>query len=266
MNRGSTFNPSANDILSSSRLKDKDSLATLEEKRLFKQTVGQLGWVTSISRPEGSFAFCLLSTKQSNPTMRDFTRLKKEVRELKTIDSWMKIGKLDFSNLHVAVYCDASFGSLEGGASQVGFIVFLQDQNSRSVPITWASRKAKRVARSSLTAETLAAVEAIDFAMVVQQATEELIKKKLPPIKLYTDNKSLHDATKTTNTLADKRLLIDMAALREMIEEKQVEVIWISSKEQLADVLTKPGVCKRSLTEVLANGSLKPVTSSSHSQ
>ena len=248
------------DLLPLSSLRDKTRLATSEEKKIFKQGIGQLGWLTNISRPEGAYAFCQLSTRQTNPKMADFIRLKKEIRELKSINTWIKIGKLNLESVRVVAYCDASFGALEGGASQIGFIVFLEDEKSTSIPITWASRKARRVARSSLTAETLAAVEAIDFAIVVQSAVEEIVKRKLPPIKLLTDNKSLHDSTKTSNTLADKRLLIDMSALREMVENKELEIMWISSKEQLADVLTKAGVCRRNLSEVLATGS----TSSNH--
>ena len=183
--------------------------------------------------------------------MGDFIKYQKAVRDLKNDDSWLKIAELDLSSLHVTVYSDASFANLPGGASQLGYIVFLHDSEGISVPLSWASRKIKRVARSTLTAETLAAVDALDAAVVLKVAVEEVMKCKLPPIRLIVDNKSLHDAACTTNSLADKRLLVDLSALREMMERGEVNLEWTSGDNQLADVLTKLGARRTKLSQVL---------------
>ena len=47
---------------------------------------------------------------------------------------------------------------------------------------------------------------------------KEALKKKIPLITLYVDTKSLHNAAMTTNVIAEKCFMIDMAILREMIE------------------------------------------------
>merc|ERR1712090_15945 len=99
------------------------------------------------------------------------------------------------------------------GASQMGYIIFLHDKIGKSVPLSWASKKIKRVARSTLTAETLAAVEALDAAVVLKGAVEEVMDCSLPPVRLIVDNKSLCEAASTTNSVADKRLLVDISAL-----------------------------------------------------
>ena len=75
----------------------------------------------------------------------------------------------------------------------------------------------------------------------------------MPPIQLIVDNKSLHDAVHTTNVLAEKRLLIDMAALRELVEKKELVVKWVPTEKQLADVLTKQGASKDKLMLALKN-------------
>ena len=236
--------------------KDRTRYADENEKKLYKSAIGQLGWLTSVSKPEASFAYCTLSTLQGKPQISDFFKYNKIVRDLKNNVSEIFIGKLDFESLKVVVFSDAAFGNLPGGASQLGHIIFIVDNNNQCVPIAWASKKAKRVARSTLTAETLAAMEGVDMALMIKAMLEEITLKKTPPVTLYVDNKSLHDTVKTGNMLADKRLLIDMSALREMVDTAELKVEWVSTDRQLADVLTKVGVHKQKLMDVLSAGQL----------
>ena len=244
------------ELLPDDRLKPKSRLAEDCEKQVFKQGVGQLGWLTNMSRPEGAYMYCILSTIQSKPTMQDFILYKKAIRDLKSTDTNIRINKMNLDECVVSAFSDASFASLGNGASQLGHIIFLHDKEGNCVPLAWASRKARRVARSSLTAETLAAVEAIDAAEALKKLVEEILGINLPKLRLYVDNKSLFDSARTTNSLADKRLLIDLSAIREMIERDELDLKWVSSEDQLADVLTKAGASKQKLTAVISSGRL----------
>ena len=198
------------ELLPKEAMKDKFRYVDAKEQLIFKRGVGQLGWLSGLSKPEMSFMFCALSTVQKNPQVADFSKYHKAVRELRSTQSFIKINKLELSELQLAVFSDASFGNLPGGASQLGYIIFCYDNSGNAIPLTWASKKAKRVARSTLTAETLAAVEAVDAACVLKNSLEEVLRKEIPPIQLFVDNKSLHDAAMTSDVIADKRLMIDM--------------------------------------------------------
>ena len=244
------------DLLPSDSMKDKERKANAEEKKLFRQGIGKLGWITSITKPEASFSYCALSTVQSDPQIKDFVRYSKVVRDLKSSNAWIAIPKLNMNHLQVTAFSDASFGNLAHGASQIGYIVFVHDEYGNAVPVSWASKKAKRVSRSTLTAETQAAAEAVDTAFVIRKCLEEILGIVMPTIKLFVDNKSLHDAAKTTNLLDEKRLHVEMNALREMVDNKTIQIEWISTDKQLADVLTKHGVNKKKLTDVLSRGLL----------
>ena len=180
--------------------------------------------------------------------------MQKTIKELKCNESMIRVKKLDQTTLRLVVFSDASLGNLEGGSSQLGYIIFLVDATGSGAPISWASKKSKRVARSTLTAETLAASEAIDCAMVIKSTVEEMLRFTLPPILLLVDSKSLHDAVRTTNTISEKRLMQEMSALRQMAERKEIELKWISTKDQLANVLTKDGADKRPLIQVMKSG------------
>ena len=73
------LNSMKNTLLESDLLKDKDRLTTPEERKVLRSGVGQLGWISGITKPEASFSFCYLSTLQSNPQIGDFIKLQKAV-------------------------------------------------------------------------------------------------------------------------------------------------------------------------------------------
>ena len=63
------------------------------------------------------------------------------------------------------------------------------------------------------------------------------------PIEIITDNKSLCDALHSKKVVTEKRLRIDIAALKESFEKGSiVDIIWVNADKQLADCLTKEGV------------------------
>ena len=102
----------------------------------------------------------------------------------------------DLRNCTMVVYSDASLGNLPNGVSSAGgHIIFLRDTDGKICPLYWESRKIRRVVRSTLAAETLAASDAVDNAFYLSELLSELIfaGKKSIPIKVMVDNRSLRD-------------------------------------------------------------------------
>ena len=62
------------ELLPYEAMRDKMRMATEEEKRIFRLGVGQLGWLTNNTKPEGAYMYCLLSTLQSKPKIADFLK------------------------------------------------------------------------------------------------------------------------------------------------------------------------------------------------
>ena len=222
------------------------------ERVLFRALVGQLNWASCISRPDISYETCELSTVQSRPLVTDVLRANKVVKDITSSTVLLHYVPLDISTLRLRVYTDASHNSLVNGGSQEGHVIFLCDRDQKCVPISWASKRIKRVARSTLSAETLAAVDAVDAAFLIATIFGEILNLNLPmSIDLVTDCKSLLDAVNTTNLVSDRRLRVDIAALRQMVEKGEVNFHWIDSSMQLADGLTKKGASKARLLEVI---------------
>ena len=71
-----------------------------------------------------------------------------------------------------------------------------------------------------------------------------------------TDSQSLYETLGSTKLVSDKRLRVEISALRQMVNEREVSVEWVEGAKQLADVLTKQGVTWKLLQFVLREGKL----------
>ena len=116
--------------------------------------------------------------------------------------------------------------------------------SKRCCLISWSSNKIHRKVQSTLSAETLSTYDAVDEAIYIGHMLAELyyddyLQNKIPVI-VYTDNQSLHDNLHSTKQVKEKRLRITLAGIQESLETGNiVKIMWISSKCQLADCLTK---------------------------
>ena len=179
---------------------------------------------------------------QSKALVSDLLKANKIVKHVKSTQNKVKFIKLNVSSIRLGVYCDARYANLRDGGSQAGYMIFLYDESFSCCPIAWSSKRIKRVVRSTLAAETLAAIESLDSAFLVSNIISEIIfgeKGAKIEMQLFPDNKSQYDAVHTTNVINEKRLKVDISALREMIERDEFEIHWIQSNQQLADVFTK---------------------------
>ena len=152
---------------------------------------------------------------------------------------------MDINSVHLKVYTDASFNNLHDGNSQGGYVVLLCDKENQCMPIAWSSNKLKRVAKSTLAAETLAFSVGTDVAHYMMKLLSEILhhddQKLSISVECYTDSRSLFEAAGTSNLVSDCRLRVKVSAIREMIYKNEINIKWIEKAKQLSDVLTKKG-------------------------
>ena len=154
------------------------------------------------------------------------------------------------------VNTDASFGNLKDGESQGSYLIFLADTDYHCNLLSWQAKRLKRISRSSLAAETIAALEGIDAAIYIREIFYELTCYQMP-INLFTDNKSLYDAIKSSKYVENKRLRIDIAAVKESISQNEIDnVELINTKQQLADPLTKSSANTKLLLNTIITGNI----------
>ena len=230
--------------LESDRAKQRQDELNSEEKQKMQATIGQLNWLSTQTRPDIAFDVCDLCSRINCATVDDILSLNRVIRKLKSRDVNMNFSKLtDLGALSVQCYSDASFGNLVNGGSQGGYILFVCDEENVKNVVSWQSKRIKRVVKSTLSAETMALLEAAEAGVYIATMIAQALNINRPLIKCYVDNKSLCEAVHSSTNVEDKMLRISMAALRDLLQSRVIHsVSWVKSAHQLANVLTKKGV------------------------
>ena len=116
----------------------------------------------------------------------------------------------------------------------------------------------KRVVSSTLAAEALSLQECLNTAVYIRYIIIEALKMRTEdiPIIAYTDSNNVVKAIHSTTLVSDRKLRIDIGAIKQSITEENVTVKWMPTAHMLADGLTKKGADVRKLSSVLQHGKL----------
>ena len=217
--------------------------------------------MTDQTRPDCSFDELELSMMTNKATVNDLLKINKMFLKLhqdKVTFRFKKLGKL--KEIKLSVFSDASYANLpDGESSGMGYLVFLSTgyQPGISSPcslLSWASCKLRRKVTSTLAAETLSLLAALEQAIIICHQIEEIIDMK-PKIEAFIDNNDACEAIHSLKQEMKGRLRIDIGCIKEMVAEKEVESItWVPASQQLADCLTKRGASTKALVRTLNKG------------
>ena len=244
--------------LSTERLKAPHQALNTEETSDLRTALGQLNWVANMTRPDISFTVSRISARVKQATVTDIKDANKMIKHVKETPSSVLFPVLDIPTTRVVAFTDSSFNNIDDGGSQGGQLVLLKDKFNNSCPISWRSTRVRRIARSTLAAETLAFADGMDTAAFVSHLACELqMCHPETMIQGITDSRSLVDAASTSTLITDRRLRVEISAIREMKERGEVDIEWTPNEHQLADVLTKKGASSKKLLECIKLGKLQ---------
>ena len=160
----------------------------------------------------------------------------------------------------MVLYTDAALGSLSGGTGlSAGYVLFVRERiGKRSVCLAWGSSKIKRVMAATLSAEILAMQKGLEETVHIREMCRDMLGKDFGgmPLIVLTDNQSAVESIYNDTMVTEKRLLRDLAVIKEMVEKEIQRVAWVPGEQMLADALTKHGVDGRSLMECARKGIL----------
>lgn len=201
----------------------------------YREAIGSLLFIAKVSRPDIEYAINRASQFLTNYSQMHWQTVKRILRYLKgTIDYGIIYGN-DMNDCTLYGYTDADYaGCIDTRKSTSGFVFMLNGG-----AITWLSQKQRVVAFSTTETEYIALALGTKDAIWLQQIISEL-GLKCDTVPMYVDNQS---AIKLTYNLEyhkkTKHIDICFHFVREIQKRGNIDVRYIDTKHQLADIFTK---------------------------
>lgn len=208
-----------------------------EEKSVdvpYRQAIGSLIYVSNGTRLDISFAVSKLASYSDCAKTSHWTGVKRIFRYLKCT-SGLGLYYRASNNAFVA-YSDSDFaGDMDSKKSTSGILLMLNN-----APIVWRSCKQTTVDTSTTNAEFVSASLASSDVIWVRQLMREMGRQLVTPTILHIDNQSAIKLI-VNNQINTKIKHIDVKYMfvREACENLEIEVRYIETALQLADILTK---------------------------
>ncbi|OIT04124.1 retrovirus-related pol polyprotein from transposon tnt 1-94, partial [Nicotiana attenuata] len=201
----------------------------------FKSLVGSLRYLTC-TRPDILFAVGVVRRFMEASTSTHLKVTRRILRYLKgTIDFGLFYSSSN--DLNLMGFCDSDYaGDIDDRKSTIGFVFFLGDSI-----ISWSSKKQPIVTLSTCEAEHIAAISCTCHAIWLRRLLKELNLPQIEATKICIDNKSAQALAKNP-VYHDRSKHIDTRYhfIRESIAKKEVELKYVKSHDQVADIFTKP--------------------------
>lgn len=201
----------------------------------YRSVVGSLQYL-AFTRPDISFSVNKLSQFMHSPTTDHWNAVKRLLRYLAgTHDSGIFLKRGNSTELHA--FSDADWaGDADDYVSTNGYVVYIGNH-----PVSWCSKKQKTIARSSTEAEYRSVANTSSEITWIASLLHELGLKLPRSPTIYCDNVgATYLCANPVFHSRMKHVALDYHFIRNQVQSGALRVIHISTKDQLADVMTKP--------------------------
>ncbi|CAN6465147.1 unnamed protein product [Victoria cruziana] len=204
---------------------------------LFRSVVGMLQYLT-FTRPDIVYSVNQVSQFMHAPTDAHMEEVKRILRYLKgTLNDGLVYSKDDryLDGHRLMTYTDADWtGDPDERRSVSGYCIFIGNN-----AVVWSSKKQKAVARSSAEAEYQAMAAGVADVTWVRHLLEKL-NEPISSSILFCDNQNaINIARNPILHCRTKHIEIDQHFVRQKVENREIEPIYVRFDSQVADVFTK---------------------------
>ncbi|XP_042965972.1 uncharacterized mitochondrial protein AtMg00810-like [Carya illinoinensis] len=234
-----TTNPMSSPMAASLKLSKHDT-PDFDDATIYRSIVGGLQYL-SMTRPDMSFSVNKVCQFMHSPKVPHWSAIKCILRYLKaTINHGLFFSSN--SSLTLQVYSDADWeGCPDDRRSTSGTCIFLGKHL-----ISWSSKKQQTVARSSTEVEYKAIASSAAEVTWLQTVLRELAVPLSQAPTLWCDNLgATYLSANPVYHSKTKHMDIDYHFVRDKVAAHTLKVSFISSKDQIADILTKPLVADK---------------------
>ena len=200
----------------------------------FQSVIGSLLYLMLGTRPDIAFAVIKLSQFSANPSKDHLQKSYHILRYLLHTRNYELVfdGLLDAGFM---AFCDSDWASdIDDRKSHTGMIIKLANG-----PISWVSHKQKTIALSSTEAEYMALSDSCRQLMWLRSLFNE-IGIPIQSLPLLGDNHgSIFLASNPIQERRTKHIDIRFHYIRERVEMGQIELFYVQTEDNIADILTK---------------------------
>lgn len=200
----------------------------------FKEAVGSLLYAAQATRPDIAYAVNMVSQFCSDPGQRHWEAVKRILRYLRgTTEARLEYSANGTSQL--TGYTDADWGGdVDTRKSTTGYI-FMKMGGA----VSWSVKRQATVALSSCEAEFMALSATVQEALWWQQLLEQIDGKQVVPV-LCDNQSAICIAGNNGFKPRTKHVSIRYHFVKDSIENGDIKLGYISTREQPADGFTKP--------------------------
>uniref|UniRef100_A0A5S6QQU2 Integrase catalytic domain-containing protein n=1 Tax=Trichuris muris TaxID=70415 RepID=A0A5S6QQU2_TRIMR len=213
-----------------------DKSKGLPNNRRFRQAIGSLLYLATVSRPDIAMAVGLLCRCVETPTERDWKSVKRVMRYLATTIN-QKLRLSGDSEMKLQCYVDAEWaGDKTDRKSTSGYLFKLGDS-----VVAWSSQKQSTVALSSTEAEYIAASHACKELLWLRQLLTDMCIPQVTPTTVYEDNQGCIRLLDSNHCGArTKHIDVRHHQLRSLREQGIISIEYCPTENMTADIFTKP--------------------------
>ncbi|KAK9873393.1 hypothetical protein WA026_022456 [Henosepilachna vigintioctopunctata] len=199
----------------------------------YQNLIGGLMYLAILTRPDIAFSVSFLSQYNNKYTNVHWQSAKRILRYLKQTKK-LKL-KYFKNDIDLQGFADADWANDKNDRrSYTGFVFRLSGG-----AISWQSTKQKTVALSSTEAEYMALSEAAKEAIYLKNLLFELFHFK-DKIVVFNDNQAAQKlSANQSNHCRTKHIDVRHHFIRDCVDQKLIDVQYISTNEMVADILTK---------------------------
>eukprot|EP00924_Labyrinthula_sp_SR-Ha-C_P002217 augustus_masked-scaffold_19-processed-gene-4.37-mRNA-1 protein AED:0.39 eAED:0.40 QI:0/-1/0/1/-1/1/1/0/1346 len=215
---------------------DEKSVA-LDDIKPLQKLFGELNYLSTMSRPDISYAVNRIARRLHDGTKEVYRRAKSILAYLCGTSDLGLVMKRFSGSSKLELFCDASFADdkLEKFRSTGGFLIFLNGGL-----IHWKSKKIKMVCTSTAQSEYLSLYAGAKEVMFVARLLEDFFGMKTWPINVYVDNQAvLNVIDRAAPSDMNKHMATKYYALQQWTQEGLLELEYVASKLNLSDIMTK---------------------------
>jgi len=237
--------------------KEREKETSRETKVPFREAIGSLLYLSGVTRPDIAYAVGVLARRQRNPTVSDWEEVKRIFQYLRGTTKLGLTYRAKTKSLEAMT--DSSLMDCEESRSTGGYLIKLGGDT-----ISWRSHKQPLVSKSACEAETFALSEVCQELISLDKALRDITGKTNYPVIIRCDNKAAVDNTEkegchrlksfdeSIETIkrnlelreetGNRRKMSEAHGdyIKQCVAEGKVRVKWISTKENIADIFTKP--------------------------